>query len=221
VKIEPNGLAGTWLRDRARVGDTLDVSSPRGSFILQIGERPMVLLSAGIGATPVLAMLYALVAARSTAQVLWFHAARNGEHHPFATEVRRLLLALPQGRSYVLYSRPGPSDKPGKDFDAAGHFSRSVFEGAGIPREGDVYLCGPAAFMADMKAALAGCGVPPERIHIEIFNGSEPLRPGVVGAVSRNPHPPEGDAETGPLVSFARSGIAGHWKMSAHQSILE
>jgi ferredoxin-NADP reductase/MOSC domain-containing protein YiiM len=221
VKIEPNGVAGTWLRDRVRVGDTLDISSPRGSFILQIGDRPIVLLSAGIGATPVLAMLHALAAARSTSPVLWFHAARNREQHPFAAEVRRLMVALPHGRSYVVYSRPGPSDKLGEDFDAAGHLSRSVFDEAGIPREADVYLCGPVAFMADMKAVLAGYGVPPERIHIEIFNGSEPMSPGVVRAVSRNPHPPEGDADTGPLVSFARSGIAAHWKESACQSILE
>ena len=73
MKIEPNGAAGTYLREHVRVGDALDVSSPRGSFILQSGERPVVLLSAGIGATPVLAMLHALAAARSTRQVLWLH----------------------------------------------------------------------------------------------------------------------------------------------------
>src|SRR6202008_4514939 len=83
VKVEPDGAAGTYLRDHVRVGDVLDVSSPRGSFILQSGERPMVLLSARIGATPVLAMLHALVAARATRQVLWLHAARDRQHHPF------------------------------------------------------------------------------------------------------------------------------------------
>jgi ferredoxin-NADP reductase len=88
VKIEPNGAAGAYLKEGVRVGNALDVSSPRGSFILQSGERPVVLLSAGIGATPVLAMLYALAAARSTQQVLWLHAARDREHHPFAAEVR-------------------------------------------------------------------------------------------------------------------------------------
>ena len=109
----------------------------------------------------------------------------------------------------------------GEDFDATGHLSRSVLEEFGIPREADVYLCGPAAFMADMKAALAGCGVPPERIHSEIFNGSESMSPGVVGAVKRNPHVPAGDTTSGLLVSFARSGIAAHWNASVYQSILE
>jgi ferredoxin-NADP reductase/MOSC domain-containing protein YiiM len=221
VKIEPNGVAGTYLRDHIRVGDALDVSSPRGNFILQPGDRPAVLLSAGIGATPVLAMLHALAAVHSTRQVLWLHAARDQQHHPFAAEVRRFMLSLTQGRSYVCYSRPGSSDKMGENFDAAGHLSGSVFREVGVPWEADVYICGPPHFMAEMKEALATLGVPPERMHIEIFNGSESMTPGVVGAATRAPHLPEGDANTGPLVSFARSGIAAHWKASAYQSILE
>jgi len=221
VKIDANGVAGTYLREHVRAGDALDVSSPRGSFILQSGERPVVLLSAGIGATPVLAMLYALAAARSTRQVLWLHAARDREHHPFASEVRRLMLALTQGRSYVCYSRPGPLDRIGEDFDATGHMSRSVFDEIGFPREADVYLCGPTRFMADMKEALVSVGVRPNRIHVELFNGSESMTPGVVGAAARAAHVPQDDANTGPLVSFARSGIAAHWKASAYQSILE
>jgi len=221
VKIEPDGAAGTYLREHVRLGAVLDVSSPRGSFILQSGERPVVLLSAGIGTTPVLAMLYALAAARSTRPVLWLHAARDGEHHPFAAEVRRLMLALTQGRSYVCYSRPASHDKKGEDFDATGHLSQSIFDEVGIPKEADVYLCGPTRFMADMKETLAALDVAPKRIHVEIFNGSESMTPGVVGATTRAPHLPPDDANTGPLVSFARSGITVHWKASAYQSILE
>ena len=221
VKIEPNGAAGSYLRDHVRVGDTLDVSSPRGSFILQSGGRPVVLLSAGIGATPVLAMLHALAAARSKREILWLHAARDRQHHPFAAEVRRLMLALAHGRSYVCYSRPGSGDKMGEDFDVTGHLSRSVFEEVRVSREADVYLCGPTRFMADMKEALATLGVAPQRIHVEIFNGSESMTPGVVGAAMRAPHVPKDDANAGPLVSFARSGIAAHWNASAYQSILE
>ena len=221
VKIEPNGTAGTYLREHVRVGNTLDVRSPRGSFILQSGDRPVVLLSAGIGATPVLAMLHALADGRSTRHVWWLHAARDRQHHPFAVEVRHLMLTLTHGRSYVCYSRPGLHDTRGEDFDAAGHLSRSVFDEAGVPREGDFYLCGPARFMADMKEALAVMGVGPGQIHAEIFDGSESMTPGVVGAATRTPHVPEDDANTGPLVSFARSGIAAHWRPSSYQSILE
>jgi ferredoxin-NADP reductase/MOSC domain-containing protein YiiM/ferredoxin len=221
VKIEPNGAAGGYLRDRVRVGDALDVSSPRGSFILENGERPVVLLSAGIGATPVLAMLHSPAVVRSTRQVFWLHAARDRAHHPFAAEVRRLMQELPHGRTYVCYSRPGASDQVSEDFDGKGHLSRSHFEVAGVPREAEIYLCGPNRFMADMKRELATLGIAQERIHIEIFQGGEAMTPGVVGRPIAIPHMPKDDANTGPMVSFARSGIAAHWKPSAYQSILE
>lgn len=109
-------------------------------------------------ASPVLAMRHALAAARSTQQVIWLYAARDRQHHPFAAEVRRLMLKLPHGRSYVGYSRPGIRDKMGEDFDAAGHLSRSAFDKVGVPRDADVYLCGPNRFVADMKEALAAAG---------------------------------------------------------------
>jgi ferredoxin-NADP reductase/MOSC domain-containing protein YiiM len=221
VKIEPNGAAGTLLQEHLRVGDVLDVSLPRGSFTLHAEERPVVLLSAGIGVTPVLAMLYALAESQSTRQILWLYQARDRQHHPFAAEVRRLMLALTRGRSYVCYSRPGSDDKMAEDFDSTGHLSRSVFDNVGVAREAAVYLCGPTRFMGEMKEALAMLGVAPERIHVEIFNGSESMTPGVVGAVTRPPHPLEHDANTGALVSFARSGIAAHWNATAYQSLLE
>jgi ferredoxin-NADP reductase/MOSC domain-containing protein YiiM len=221
VKIEPNGAAGTYLRDHIRVGDAIDVSSPRGTFILKSGEGPVVLLSAGIGATPVLAMLHVLAAARSPRHVLWLHAARDGQHQPFTAEVRRLILALPRGRSFVCYSRPDSRDKVGEDFNATGHLSRPVFEEVGVSRDADVYLCGPTRFMSDMREVLTTLSVAPQRIHVEIFNGSESMTPGVVGATAGTPHLPNEDANTGPVVFFARSGIAAHWKAAAYQSILE
>jgi ferredoxin-NADP reductase len=169
----------------------------------------------------VLAMLHALAAARSTRQLLWLHAARDGQHHPFAVEVRGLMRGLSHGRSFICYSRPASGDKIPEDFDATGHLSRAVFEKIGVPRDADVYLCGPTRFMADMKEELADLGVAPQRIYVEIFNGSEPITPGVVSAATRAPHLPKDDADTGPLVSFARSGIAAHWKAAAYHSILE
>ena len=221
VKLEPDGAAGSYLRQQVGVGDALEVSAPRGSFIPQPGERPVVLLSAGIGATPVLAMLHALAAAGSARQVLWLYAARDRQHHPFVTEVRGLVRTLAHGHSYVCYSKPGAHDQIGADFDATGHLSQSVFDTVGLSREADVYLCGPGRFMTDMEQALAAWGVARERIHLEIFNGGESMTPGVVGATTRPPHVPKDDADTGPLVSFARSGIAAHWKASAYQSLLE
>ena len=221
VKIEPDGAAGSYLREHVRVGDALDVSSPRGSFVLESGQDPVVLLSAGIGATPVLAMLHSLAAAESTPRVLWIHVARDQQHHAFAGEVRRLVSSLAQGRSFVCYSRPDARDKLGEDFDARGRLTRATFDQVTVPRDANVYLCGPAGFMAEMKELFASLGLERERIHVELFNGGESMTPGVVRAPARAPHPPEDDADTGPLVSFARSGVAAHWKPSAYQSLLE
>jgi ferredoxin len=131
------------------------------------------------------------------------------------------MLALTHGRSYICYSRASSRDTVGKGFDAAGHLSRSVFDQVGFPSEADVYVCGPNRFMANMKETLAALGVTPERIHVEIFNGSESMTPGVVGASTRTPHLPASDTNTGPLVPFARSGIAAHWNASAYPSFLE
>ncbi len=221
VKVEPGGLAGPYLREHLRVGASLDVSAPRGSFILRSEDRPVVLLSAGIGATPVLAMLHTLAAQRSTRRVLWLHAARDGAHHPFAAEIVQLLRALPNGRGYVCYSQPRPEDALGKDFDAAGHLSGSTFAALSLSPETDVYMCGPTRFMADMNSALTTLGIAPGRIHTEIFNGGPSLTPGLVGTPARAPHVPAEDPAGGPLVSFARSSVAAHWKASAYQSILE
>jgi ferredoxin-NADP reductase len=180
-----------------------------------------VLLSAGIGATPVLAMLHALAGSRSTRQIFWLHSARDRQHHPFASEARSLIGKLPNARAHVCYSRPGADDKMGEHFDCAGRLSRSVFDEIGIPRDADVYLCGPSHFMADTKETLAAFGVAPQRIHAEIFSGDNSKTPGGIRATHKAPHPPADEDNTGPLVSFARSGIAAHWNASKYQSILE
>ena len=114
-----------------------------------------------------------------------------------------------------------PSRPAVQFFAASGHLSRMAFDTMGIPRDAEIYLCGPPRFMTEMREALAAFGAAPERIHVELFTGRESMTPGVVGATPRAPHPPGDDADTGPLVSFARSGIAAHWNASSCQSILE
>ena len=221
VKKEPQGVVGTYLHERVHGGDVLDVSSPRGSFILERGERPLVLLSAGIGATPVLAMLHALASAHSDREVLWLHAARDGAHHPFAAEAQGLVRALAHARSYICYSQPVAGDKAGTGFDAVGHLSGPVFGALRIPPEAEVYLCGPNRFMTEMRQILGESGVARERIHVEIFNGGESMTPGMAVTPRPAPHLPPNGADTGVLVSFARSGIAARWDASAYRNILE
>jgi MOSC domain-containing protein YiiM/ferredoxin-NADP reductase len=108
IKLEVNGAASTYLHNQVRAGDLLDVAAPRGNFTVQPGDKPVVLLSAGVGATPVLAMLHSLAAEISPREVWWLFGARNGEDHPFTEESRNLVKALPRGKSFIAYSRPGP-----------------------------------------------------------------------------------------------------------------
>ena len=221
VKLEPHGLAGAFLSQKIRVGDTLDASAPRGNFVLQPGPGPVVLLSAGIGATPVMAMLHALVAEGSQREVWWLHAARNKRSHAFAAESRTLMKALRRCRGQILYSRPESGDRLGVDFDRSGHFDAGVFTELGVPTVADVYLCGPNPFMEAMTATLAVLGVAPEQVHTELFAGGAPSTPGVVDGPKRAPHLPEGAPATGPLVSFARSGLSTRWDPARHRSLLE
>lgn len=221
VKVEPHGIAGRFLDSRIRAGDVLDVSEPRGSFTLQTGGRPIVLLSAGIGATPVLAMLYALAASASPPEVWWLHGTRSRRSHAFGGEVRQLLETLAHARSRIWYSRPDASDQMGRDYDAAGRLSVTVLRDLGVPREADFYLCGPSSFLGDLKEDLAAWGVTADCVHAEIFSGGEPLTPGVVSRRASTPHQPAGAPGTGPLVSFARSGITVRWRPWEEQSLLE
>src|SRR5262249_30405955 len=118
IKQELNGMGSTYVHKHVRVGDVLDGRAPNGNFTLDPSERPIVLLSAGVGATPVLSMLHSLAAERSTRQVWWLYGARSRKDHPFAQESRDLVQALPRSRRRVLYSRPGPEDRLGFHFDA-------------------------------------------------------------------------------------------------------
>jgi ferredoxin-NADP reductase len=220
IKEEPHGIASTYLTTQLRTGDVLDVSAPRGAFTLQRGDRPVVLLSAGVGVTPVLAMLHAMVACASPRPVWWIYGARNRQDHPFAGEVRDLLVNLAQSRSHIRYSRPEATDRLGVDFDAVGRLTVTVLEELGVPCESDFYLCGPAAFLKDFVAGLGGWGVARDRIHTEVFGSGKPTTPGVKDMPRRLPHAPPGSPGDGPTISFARAGLTVSWAPK-FQSLLE
>ena len=216
------GEGSRYFHDRIRAGDLLQVGAPRGSFTLAPGDRPVVLLSAGIGATPVLSMLHSLAESGSDSQreVWWCHGARNGAEHPFAAEARELLGRLSQGHSLVAYSKPGEADKSGIDYDVSGHLSLTTLQQFRVPKDADFYLCGPAAFLACFTSALKSWGVPDSAIHSEVFGAGSSITPGIASAASVAPHPPSGTAGTGPKVSFTRSGLAAPWD-SKYGSLLE
>jgi ferredoxin-NADP reductase/MOSC domain-containing protein YiiM len=219
VKLEPFGAASHHLRDTVGVGDTVEVAAPRGSFTLRPGSGPVLLVSAGVGATPVLAMLHALVAGPRR-QVWWLHGARNGAEHPFAAESRALLDRLPDAHRHICYSHPGPEDRPGHDYDTAGRLSLEVLGRLDLPRDAEAYLCGPAGFMREVSAAMVALGLDAGRIHTEIFGPEPSTTPGLVPVPARPPHPPDGPPGTGPAVAFARTGLTVPWD-PAYGSLLE
>jgi ferredoxin-NADP reductase/MOSC domain-containing protein YiiM len=220
IKCEIAGAASDYLDRQVTLGDMLEVSAPRGSFTLEPGQRSLVLASAGIGITPVLAILHRLAAEPSTRQIWWLYGARNGRHHPFVAESRELLHRLPHGRSRIWYSRPTAEDRLGTDFDAAGHLTVASFDALKVSRDADFYVCGPTAFMHALCTDLPDWGVPRTRIHTETFGSGESRTPGIVNAHRRPVHSPAGPSGSGPLVSFARSDLSIRWHPK-YQNLLE
>jgi ferredoxin-NADP reductase/MOSC domain-containing protein YiiM/ferredoxin len=215
VKREPHGAASGYVHTLLRAGDVLQAGAPRGSFVLVSGSRPVVLISAGVGATPLLAMLHALAAEPGARLAWWLHSARDRAEHAFRHEVAELLAVIPGAHRIVCYSRPGPDDRRGRDFDVAGHLDGAVMDGHNVPVDADFYICGPSGFMHDITAALAARGTAPTRVCSEIFGPSKASAPGVVPtAAARAPHPPSGDPGAGEVVSFARSNLSVPWDPS-------
>ena len=170
VKRDPRGLVSRHLHDRVDAGDILNARRPAGEFVLhETGDRPVVLVSAGVGLTPLVSMLHALVASGAERRVRFVHCARDGRHHPLAEELRRLAEATPDVALHVAYTRPLPEDEAGGRFDSRGRIDGALLESLVPGLEGDFYLCGPAGFMAGVQDDLEVRGVATERIHTESF----------------------------------------------------
>jgi ferredoxin-NADP reductase len=200
VKREDHGLVSRWLHAHIGAGSVVEAAAPRGDFYLADGNNPVVLISAGIGVTPVLAMLYTLSAAHSTREIWWLHATRNRETQAFAAEVTTLIESLPDARQRVFYTR------------TQGRLDQPTIAALGLPADAAAYLCGPTQFMSDMRDALTAAGLDPARIHSELFGALPAINPGIVDGTPRKPpHPPAGPPGTGLSITFARSGLTVNW----------
>ncbi|HUA44581.1 MAG TPA: MOSC and FAD-binding oxidoreductase domain-containing protein [Solirubrobacteraceae bacterium] len=220
VKRERDGAASGYLHTRLTVGDQLDIAAPRGTFILDRTDAPVLLISAGIGATPVLAMLHALAEEHSDREIWSLHSARNGREHSFAAEARTLLASLPNATTRVYYSRPGRNDVEGRDFDIAGRLTGSLLAQLDLPHDAQAYLCGPTPFMDEISAGLSALGIDASRIHTEPFGPAPGVTPGIAATPARAPHAPAGKPGTGPTIEFARSNLAIPWD-GDYSSLLE
>ncbi len=207
VKREAHGLVSGWLHEHVRTGSVLDVAAPRGDFQLSDAETPVALISAGVGITPVLAMLHAMAAARSDREIHWLHTTRNADTHAFAAEVDELIAKLPNVHRHVYYTAGDPPDAS----ITRGRLDLAAISALRLPENLDAYLCGPEAFMAATRDALATLGIDAAQIHVELFGALPAINPGIVAAPHPPPHQPAGTPGTGPRITFARSDIAVSW----------
>jgi ferredoxin-NADP reductase/MOSC domain-containing protein YiiM/ferredoxin len=220
VKREPDGTASGYLHTRLRVGDRLQIGAPRGRFILDASQAPVLLISAGIGATPMLAMLHALAQEQSEREIWWLHGARSSREDCFAAEARALLASLPHVRTHICFSRPSSTDLEGRDFDSSGRLSAALLAELDPPRDAEAYLCGQRPFMDEISAALAAGGVEVSGIRTEPFGPAPGQTPGIASMPARTPHTPAGKPGDGPMIEFARSDLAIPWS-DDYGSLLE
>jgi ferredoxin-NADP reductase/MOSC domain-containing protein YiiM len=219
VKREAYGRVSSYLHTHLRRGDRIEVAAPRGGFVLDEGSEPVLLISAGIGLTPLLAMLYRLVGEDSRRVVWWIHTTHDAASHAFSREVSDLLGRLPSAHSLVYYTTPAEPLAPDSGV-RAGRLTAEVVTHLGLPTDAYAYVCGPETFMDHTVAALAGVGIDPARVHTERFGSLPPINPGVVGADLPPPHQPPGPPGSGPAVTFARSRLTAAWSDS-YVSVLE
>ena len=208
VKREPHGLISQWFHHTATVGTSVDIGAPRGDFHLDDSPGPLILMSAGIGVTPVLAMLHHLATTSSSRRTIWVHTTHDESSHAFRDEIASLLMALPNAERHDFYTAA-----PGRRLDD------TRIAALGLPANATAFLCGPSKFMEDMASALTAVGI--TRIHSELFGTRPAVNPGSVPtAQARRPHPPAGEPGTGAAVTFARAGLTVPWS-PRYRTVLE
>jgi ferredoxin-NADP reductase/MOSC domain-containing protein YiiM len=227
ISVKREGTVSGYLHSNVHAGASIDAAAPRGEFVLESGTGPVVLISAGVGVTPVLAMLHQIAAdeaakADSAREVWWLHSAHNAAQQAFAREAHELLSGLPSAHELVFHTE---ADEASDAADAAPvthtRLSTEVVAGLGLPPDTSAYICGPEGFMADMTKALVDAGLDPGAVHTELFGALTAINPGVKARAAVAPHPPESESDSGPLVTFVRSGLTVHWDAAAAPSLLE
>ncbi|MEV6195680.1 MOSC and FAD-binding oxidoreductase domain-containing protein [Streptomyces sp. NPDC051920] len=218
VKREALGKVSGYIHATLRPGDLVDIAAPRGTFVLEEGTRPVALISAGIGVTPVLAMLHRLAAERAARPVWWIQVAHDRAGQAFSDEAHTLLAQLPDAHEHTYYTSKVPH--PEQPHVSHGRPTVTSLKALGIPADVDAYVCGPPPFMDVVGDFLRAHGLSPERVHTEQFSALPAINPGIAPTAAVRPHQPPGPSGSGPLVTFALSGITTPWS-PAHASILE
>jgi ferredoxin-NADP reductase/predicted pyridoxine 5'-phosphate oxidase superfamily flavin-nucleotide-binding protein len=206
-----DALVSNFLHDRVTTGFRLEAMAPRGKFHLErSGDRPVVLLSAGVGITPMIAMTNFIIKeglrTRKFRRTHFIHGARNGRVHAFGETMRRLAAAHDSLSVHVCYSRPSEEDRLGVTHDSEGHVDLALLKRLLPFDDYDFYLCGPTGFMQSLYDGLTGLGVREERIHYESFG------PAAVLKHDAGPKLSTGEVADGPVaVKFSGADVAATW----------
>ena len=217
----PAGLSSNYFHDQVKVGTTLRVGAPRGKFHLDPdSERAVVLLSGGVGLTPMISMVNAIVQSDAPRPVWFIHGTRNGREHAMSAHVRRLAEQNENVHVHIRYSQPGPDDVEGRGYDSRGRVDVALLKQILPFDDYDFFICGPTPFMRSLYCGLLSLGVSESRIHYEFFG------PGSMLTEESKPAGPvesatvEAELAGGTQVTFARSGVTAVWD-PACESILD
>ncbi len=176
VKREPQGLASGWLHDEAKPGTILKVAAPAGEFLLaEHIERPIVLLSGGVGLTPMVAMLEALVGNGASVPVQYIHGTHDRETHAMRDHVRSVAALGNSVKIIDFHQTPLADEVLGRDYDAAGIITDEWLVANTPVGDADYYICGPRPFLRHAVSTLSLAGVPSDRIHYEFFGPADEL----------------------------------------------
>ena len=212
----PDGKSSCFLHDEVDVGHVLTAQGPRGDFVLdKTSTRPVVLLSGGVGLTPMVSMLHALVS-MSDRRAVFIHACESGDVHALRDEVTDLIATRPGLAVHYCYRSPTERDKADRRFHSEGMISPEILQRLLPIDDYDFYLCGPPPFMQAIYGMLRELGVPKQRIAYEFFGPATVLEPDAVRAPAVPAQPARieaaGEATT---VEFRKSGLTAVWDGSA------
>lgn len=175
VKREPEGQVSNLLHDHLHVGDSIDVMPPAGDFFLRADKAtPVVLISGGVGLTPMLSMLNQLLARDHGASISWLHACERGDLHAFREDIRHKCAQHNRLQSRVWYREPMAQDQQGKDYDFRGTMDLAQVAELLAP-DAHYYFCGPLGFMQSIKDQLLAAGIPAGQLHYEVFGPHQDL----------------------------------------------
>ncbi len=170
IKREDHGVMSRFLHDQLCEGDIIDAQPPAGDFVIPEGKGPLVLVSAGVGLTPMISILHAL--AGNERPVWYVHGARNKRSLALGQEVETLVTRHKNLRKRIFFSQPSAGEQAGKDFDQSGRITAEDLVSLGTEPGAQYMLCGPGPFVTELRAGLEEHGIPEGLIHVETFGPS-------------------------------------------------